>query len=251
MTKPTTYRKRAYSVVAGLAVAVVAGCTAPPAEGINDPRESQNREVHKFNVAVDKQVLRPVSHAYGDTVPRPVRTGVSNFAENLDMPRMIINNILQLRLANAVENSSRFLLNTTVGVGGIFDPADSIGLFAKDTDFGETLHVWGLPEGSYVELPLLGPSTSRDTVGKVVDVVLNPTRALPQEIRQADNIAGTADVANDRYTFTNVIDPVLYESADSYAQARLLYLENRRYKLARGAGEPEYQDLYEELYEDQ
>jgi len=226
---------------------VLSACAAPQAQGINDPYEAHNREVHEINKDIDRTVLRPVSRAYGNTVPAPVRGGLSRFSANLDLPGMVVNDLLQVRLADAITNSARFLFNSTVGLAGFFDPASDIGLYERETDFGETLHVWGVGEGAYVELPLLGPSTERDMVGKVVDVALNPTRLMfSDEFQAGETVAGIADVANERYEYSETIDSVLYESADSYAQGQLLYLQNRRFEL-RGDEKPTYSDPYEAL----
>ena len=126
-------------------------------------------------------LLKPASNAYGGGLPAPVRQGVGHFAGNLDLPRSVVNNVLQGRFPNAVHNTLRFVVNSTFGLAGLFDPATGIGLEARNTDFGETLHVWGVREGNYVELPFLGPSTERDTVGVGVDLFLNPlSYILPQ-----------------------------------------------------------------------
>ncbi len=241
---PTRIRK----IGAIVALTVLSACAAPQGQGINDPYEAHNREVHEINKDIDRTVLRPVSRGYGSTVPAPVRGGVSRFSANLDLPGMVVNDLLQFRAEDAIVNSARFLLNSTVGLAGLFDPASDIGLYERETDFGETLHVWGVGEGAYVELPFLGPSTERDMVGKVVDVALNPTRLLfSDELRAAGTVASVADVANERYEYSETIDSVLYESADSYAQGRLLYLQNRRFEL-QGEAKPTYSDPYEDPY---
>ena len=202
--------------------------------------------MYDFNVAVDRAVLRPAAVGYGTVVPGPVRDGISNAASNLDQPLYVVNNLLQLRLDDALRNSFRFLLNSTVGLGGLLDPASGIGLYAEDTDFGETLHVWGVPEGGYVVLPVLGPSTSRDTVGLIVDTVMNPTR-MAFDRPESDYVTGlnVSDALISREQIGDEIDRLYYDSADGYAQARLIYLQNRRYELRRG-GPADYLDPYSE-----
>ena len=237
---------------ATLTLLLQASCgPAPAPTGINDPNEAANREVHAANKALDRALVDPASTVYGKTVPGPLRQGVQNFADNLDAPGDVVNGILQGRPGPALANTARFVINTTVGIGGLFDPAKAMGIQRKKTDFGETLHVWGFPEGAYGELPLIGPSTSRDTVGRVVDVVLNPLRlALPA---REGNIATAASVASrlgDRFKFGTTVDSILYDSADSYAQSRLLYLQNRRFELGQAtggtSGEEGFLDPYEE-----
>ena len=230
-------RATRFAVLALLGVLTACGpATISPGDSVVDRDEAQNREVHRFNVGVDRYVLSPVADAYGNVVPNPVRTGVSNFSSNLNQPGYVLNNLLQLRIGDAAQNTMRFLLNSSVGIGGIFDPATAIGLDAARTDFGETLHVYGLPEGAYTELWFLGPSTSRHALGRVVDFAMNPTRVLidaPQSTYVGT--ADTLDILNQRYELDGVIDGVLYDSADSYAAARSLYLQQRRFQLSRGS----------------
>jgi phospholipid-binding lipoprotein MlaA len=231
-----------------LVVVVLAACTAPPPPAEpHDPDEAQNREVHAFNKAVDRALVNPAANSYGSIVPEPVRMGVGNFAGNLELPGEVVNSVLQGRIGPAAENTLRFAINSTIGIGGLFDPARAMGIDGRRTDFGETLHVWGAGEGAYVELPLLGPSTSRDAVGKVVDVALDPFRlVLPRAEANAVTVIGGFSTLGDRYRFGNTIDSVLYESADSYAQSRLLYLQNRRFELGQAAAEDDFLDPYED-----
>lgn len=234
-----------------LALATMAACgPAPTPSGFSDPAEPQNRDFHEFNVSVDKTLLRPLSSGVDSVVPAPVLEGISNFADNLDAPKSVVNNLLQLRLGKAVENTLRFAINTTIGLGGIFDPATAAGVMGDPTDFGETLHVWGMPEGNYAELPLVGPTTDRDTLGMAVDLALNPLRLiLPPEYSQLPLLARLGAQLGDRARYSETVDSVLYDSADSYAQTRLLYLQNRRYELGMMAAVDEFsEDPYEDPY---
>ncbi len=231
------------------ALALLSACSvAPEGTEINDPYESTNRKIHEGSVRIDRAVLRPVSMAYGGSVPEPVRRSVSNFASNLDAPGDVMNDVLQGNVEDAVHNLFRFVLNTTVGIGGLFDPAHSFGLDQRPSDFGETLHVWGTPEGAYQVLPVFGPSTERDTAGRVVDFVLNPIGELVPDLDLGVRVAaGAGSVADNRYRYATSIDSVLYDSADGYAQARTIYLQNRRFQL--GGGEADLpDDPYEDLY---
>jgi len=139
------------------------------------------------------------------------------------------------------------LVNTTVGLGGLFDPATEMGLpAATDADFGQTLHVWGASEGAYIELPVLGPSTQRDTFGTFVDFFTNPLSYVLESpesvIRRGSNVAGGL---TRRTRFSDTIDQILYDSADSYAQSRSIYLQGRRFELG-GTGGESYDDPYED-----
>ncbi len=235
---------------------VLSGCAAAQQPGgINDPFESTNRRVHEFNKALDLALIRPAATAYGTVVPEPVRKGLDNFASNLSQPRYILNDLLQLKLKDALHNSVRLVVNTTIGLGGIWDAASAAGVEPRETDFGETLHVWGVGEGVYLELPFVGPSTGRDAVGSVVDLVIDPMNyILPENRRYIPPALRLGAKLGSRYRFRSTIDSLLHESADSYLQGRLLYLENRRFKLRGGDSAPTTnegeQDLYDDLYQD-
>lgn len=220
------------------AAAFVSACgPAMVPSGVNDPNEAANREIHAFNRGVDKVLLRPTANTYSSVLPEPVEQGVANFASNLDAPGDVVNNILQARIGKAAENTLRFAINTTLGIGGLFDPATALGIAGDPTDFGETLHVWGVPEGAYAEVPFMGPTTDRDFVGVLVDVALNPVRlALPEPESYYATGAKVASRLSDRARYGDTVDSILYESADSYAQTRLLYLQNRRFELGQAAG---------------
>ena len=235
------------SLFVGLLLLAACGPAATPI-GIVDPNEAQNRVFHEANVAFDKAVLRPVATAYVNVLPDPVERGVANFADNLDVPGEVVNDILQFKLDHAFENTLRFAINTTVGIGGLFDPASALGVEGRKTDFGETLHVWGLPEGAYSELPLIGPSTDRDNLGILVDLVLNPIRLLiPSPESRIGTAAGIFAKIGDRGRYSATVDSILYDSADGYAQARLLYLQNRHFELGMSAtSEDSFEDPYAE-----
>lgn len=232
------------------AVLLLGACASPPgATGdIYDPLEPRNRKVHEFNRKVDRSLLRPVSQGYGRAVPRPIREIISNFASNLDQPRLVVNDLLQGRIEDAGHNTFRFLMNGLFGLGGLLDPATDMGLEKRDTDFGETLHVWGSGEGRYLELPFRGPSTERDAAGNAVDFVLNPLRYVgSSEFQLAGGVASAGSTVSDRFQFSDTIDSILYESADSYTQARLLYLQNRRFQLGVETSEDEAFDPFEDF----
>ncbi len=227
--------------------AVLGGCArASDPLTTNDPIEPFNRQVHAFNRSVDKAVLRPVSRSTKGGGEGAARIG--DFASNLGKPGDIVNNILQLRLIKATENTLRFGMNTVFGVGGLFDVATAAGMPLNDTDFGETLHIWGVGEGAYLELPFVGPSTERDLVGSLVDLAIDPLSRLPRRERLAATAAKVAATIGDRGRYSETVDSVLYDSADSYAQARLLYLQNRRYQLGQTADDAAFVDPYEDPY---
>lgn len=217
--------------------------------GVHDPLENVNRRVHEANKALDRAVLRPASQGYSVINP-DLRRGVSNFAENLAMPSVVANDVLQGHLGDALHNSARFLINSILGLG-LMDPATGAGLEARPSDFGQTLHSWGMTEGAYLEIPVLGPSTVRDATGTVVDLVLNPmAHILPADAQWLLPAGFVATTLNDRAEFGDTVDSVLYESADSYAQTRLFYLDSRRHYLGAEQGaEDELYGIYEEAFE--
>lgn len=213
-----------------------------------DPYENTNRAIHKFNLGVDKVLFRPASKGYVTVVPDPMVTSFNYFAENLSMPGQIVDSILQGNLKQAGNATARFLLNSTIGFAGLANPASDFGLPEVDTDFGETLHTWGFSEGPYVELPFYGPSTTRDAVGVIVNIFTNPIDFAPT--RPVDNLGVYAEIVHrmgDRGRYSDTVDSILYDSADSYAQARLLYLQNRRFELG-GRDNDANLDLYTDPY---
>jgi phospholipid-binding lipoprotein MlaA len=238
-------------LVAFLLMVLVSCGSAPINQSVNDPAESLNRNVHKINRGLDRVALRPASKVY-QVVPKPIRAGVSNFASNLKTPGMIINDLIQFKLKDASSNSARFIVNTTAGLGGLFDPASNLGLPERYSDFGETLHVWGVREGPYVELPLFGPSTLRNTIGRMVDFASNPVRLL-SETPEQQVYAGTQTLKaiDQRGRFSELVDSIMYDSEDSYAQARLLYLQQRREFLRKtdNKDNKEYIDPYNDVYD--
>lgn len=247
-TSPRAFRG-AYGPFLGALLMLVAACgpaQLPPGDTIADASEAQNRATHEMNLALDRALVSPAADAYGSAIPEPIRTGVNNFSSNLNQPSYVLNNLLQARLDDAMQNTLRFAINSTIGVGGVFDPATALGLPAEETDFGETLHIYGVPEGDYHVIPLIGPSTTRDTVGRVVDFAMNPLRQFV-DAPESDylTLASIAAGLGSRYDFGGTIDDVLYNSEDSYVQLRSLYLQSRRYEL-RGDDPDAYLDPYAE-----
>jgi len=168
MTKTPVAAVRWFGALAVLAL--VAGCATGPNRNPADPFEPLNRGVYRFNDAIDTAVLVPVATAYTKVLPAPVRTGVHNFFSNLTEVWSFANSLLQLRIQDSAETFMRFNVNTVMGLGGILDVASDLGIDRHQEDFGQTLGRWGVPSGPYVMLPLLGPSTVRDTAALPVDV---------------------------------------------------------------------------------
>ncbi|NUO77838.1 MAG: VacJ family lipoprotein [Lysobacter sp.] len=148
---------------------------------IYDPWQGYNRKMHRFNNAVDRIIAKPLARAYVRVVPRPVRLGVSNFFNNLGQPVSAVNALLQGKPKQAAQSLGRFALNSTVGIGGIFDPASDAKLPNRSEDFGQTLGIWGWKRSRYLELPLFGPRTVRDAFGAVGDAPLSPLRKVERD----------------------------------------------------------------------
>ena len=220
-------------VVSFLGACAGSNGTAITPEGINDPNEDRNRSVHEFNRSLDRAFIRPAGVGYSNFVPDGLEDGITNFALNLEEPKNMVNSLLQGNLRGAGLSLFSFVTNSTLGFAGIIDATRELGIPENETDFGETLFVWGVGEGNYVELPFLGPSTQRRTAGLVVDLFTNPLSAVFDSRSRFFYLtpAGFASGLSARGRFTDTIDSVLYESADSYAQARLIYLQNRRFRL--------------------
>lgn len=234
-----------------LAIGMAACGPRPPPQEINDPAERMNRMTHDLNKALDMAAVRPGSTAYGTIAPGPVRRGISNVADVLRLPGIVANDLLQANFEDATTNTLRLGVNLTLGIGGLFDFASAVGMPKKTNDFGQTLAVWGVGEGPYVELPLFGPSTLRDTVGLAVDLAFDPVYRAVRPAHQKWVIgAQVLSRMNDRYRYSDVIDAILYESEDSYAQERLLYLQNRRFTLGQtgeSGSDSDFIDPYEEI----
>lgn len=220
-----------------LILTTLTACSAPKGyvpgpDGINDPFEKQNRGVHAFNRVLDRNLVRPAGRGYSALVPDEIEDSVGLFADNLDRPARVVNATLQGDLRGAGLSTARFLINSVLGIGGLFDVASDFGIEPHRTDFGETLHVWGAGEGAYIELPFFGPSNQRDAIGLAVDLFSNPLRyTLDAPEENYGTVATIVSRIGDRGRFSDTIDSILYESADSYAQARLIYLQNRRFEL--------------------
>lgn len=242
---------RTLTVALAFCCLLVTGCASTPA-GRTDPRdpfERVNRAVFKFNDAIDRTVARPVARAYRKVTPDPVETGVSNFMDNITYPIVIVNDLLQGKFGAAARDTGRFLLNTTLGVGGVFDPATAVGLEENNEDFGQTLGVWGVPPGPYLMLPFLGPSTVRDGIGQIADEYSDPRNYIERDAIRYSILA--LRVVDTRARLLDA-DAALDRAFDRYAFVRNAYLQRREY-LVRDGDVPEESiedELLEELEEE-
>lgn len=213
-----------------------------------DPWETWNRKVHRFNNAVDRTIATPLARAYVKVVPRPVRLGVGNFFNNLGQPVSALNALLQGRPKQAGQSLGRFLLNATVGVGGLFDPASAANIPNRSEDFGQTLGVWGWRNSRYVELPLFGPRTLRDTFGLVGDAPLSPTRQVEDDGTRFF-LQGLQLV--DLRTQLFALDGMRAGAADEYALVRDAWLQRRNYQIQSDRRQQAEDELPDYLLDDE
>jgi phospholipid-binding lipoprotein MlaA len=225
------YARAALGIACFLSVS--ACVTLPPnhPRSPQDPWESWNRGVYKVNVKLDNAIAKPVARTYVRIVPKPIRTGVSNFFDNLDTPTVMINDALQGKFLAAGNDLGRFLFNSTIGLGGILDPATSAGMDKNNEDFGQTLGHWGVHPGPFVELPIFGPSDLRDAPGKVVDSYTNPRQYVKNNwVKYGLWLPSLVD--------TRVrllpLDETLKNVYDPYAFIRDAYLQRRAYLVSDG-----------------
>jgi phospholipid-binding lipoprotein MlaA len=222
----------------------------PPAElpASYDPWEKLNRKVHRFNNVVDRRIATPLAKAYVAVVPRPVRLGVGNFFNNLGQPVSAVNSLLQGKPKQAAQALGRFMVNSTIGVVGIFDPATRVHLPNHSEDFGQTLGVWGWERSRYVELPLFGPRTVRDVFGMVGDGPMAPLRGVEDDkIRVFLQGLQLVDVRTQLFA----VDSMREGATDEYALTRDAWMQRRRYQIFGDRQQKHDDSLPDYLHEDQ
>lgn len=231
---------RARCAALALAGALAGGC-ATTGNHPEDPLEGYNRAMFAFNEQVDRALLKPAAQAYETVVPSPLRTGVGNVFGNLGDPWIGINNLLQGKVADALSDMMRFVVNTTLGFVGILDIATEAGLPKHDEDFGQTLGAWGVASGPYFVLPVLGPRTLRDTATLAVDMMADPVAGLGH-IPTRNALTGLR-LVHVRATLLGTEKTLDEGTLDKYAYMRDFYLEQRRYKVFDGNPPRIYEDF--------
>ena len=222
----TKYPQGFFKWITAVAVLVlVQGCATGPGANPADPLEPFNRTIFSFNDKVDVAVVKPVASVYRELTPKLVRTGVTNFFGNIRDVWSVVNSALQAKPQQAFENLFRVTTNTVFGVAGIFDVASEMNIPRHSADFGQTLGYWGVPTGPYLVLPVLGPSSFRDTVGTVVDFNGNLlTRTSDVGFR---NTVSAVGIVNVRATLLDAGDLLEQAALDKYSFARDIYLQRR------------------------
>lgn len=227
---------RATAVVSVLLL--TAGCaSAPGRTQVDDRWEGLNRSVYKFNDTLDRAALKPVAKGYRAITPSWFRAGVGNFFANLAYPTTIVNEFLQGKTTLGVRDTGRFLLNTTLGIGGLFDVATPVGLQANDEDFGQTLAVWGVRSGPYLMLPLVGPSSLRDAPSRAFDYFTAPLSyaEIPWETEWG---LRALDIVHSRSELLP-LDATLQRTYDPYVFIRDAWIQQREFAIFDGNPPPE------------
>ena len=231
--------------VPAAAALLIPGCATKPSEGgpeaaayeeLNDGLEPANRVVFDVNDGIDEAVIEPTARGYRAAVPEFGREGVGNFLQNLRSPVILVNDILQGKGGRAHDTLIRFLVNSTFGVGGLIDVAAYEGLDGHDEDFGQTLAVWGVGEGPYFVIPLLGPSNARDAAGLIVDALFDPLTYVAPFVVSLSRRA--ADGVDQREEVLDALEEIKDTSIDYYATIRSLYRQRRDDEIRDGARLP-------------
>jgi phospholipid-binding lipoprotein MlaA len=237
---------RGYRRAAALALALwavfAAGCATTPA-GVShrDPIEPFNREVYSVNDALDKHVMKPIADTYMRITPKPVQNSIANFYDNVTYPNVMLNEFLQGKIKLGFSDVGRFVVNSTVGIAGLFDPATHMGLIYHNEDLGQTLAVWGVPQGAYLVLPLAGPDTVRNSPDLVVSTfanlifyIVNPYVSIPLAVLEVVDYRARASTA---------VSLVQQAALDPYVFVREGYLQRREYLIYDGHPPIHYEDF--------
>ena len=196
---------------------------------IYDPFEPVNRAIFSFNNAADRIVLEPIAKGY-KKIPSPIQSGINNFLSNLRTPLVVVNQLLQGQGENAIQSSGRFIINSTLGIFGLFDVGENIGFEEKKEDYGQTLATWGVGDGFYIVLPLFGPSNLRDTSGMVLTMLTDPINAYAANEGEAWLVPmrTAANAVDQRSQIIDEVNALRDNSVDYYAAVRSSYYQNRK-----------------------
>ncbi len=234
-----------YILLLGL---MLTGCAT--AQNDYDPLEPMNRKIDAFNTAVDEAVLRPVAKGYTKAVPQGGRSAITNFFNNLKEPNTIVNDVLQGKLGQGLADTTRFLINSTLGVAGLFDVAKHMGLERHQEDFGQTLAVWGVGQGAYIVYPFLGPNSVRNTPGTIMGYALDGATYFYMVMNPPAVIAATAlKYINDRANIEDFVKMRDEMALDAYVFVREGWRQSRLYSIYDGHP-PAPQSTEEDDFED-
>jgi phospholipid-binding lipoprotein MlaA len=235
-------------VLSALAMTLVLCCGLPSAQAQTelDPWEGYNRWMYNANDGLDRYIVRPVAKGYDAVMPEAGRKGVNNFFKNFYDFNGVLNALLQGRFEQALNNSFRVVANTTVGVFGLFDVASKAGIPRYETDFGHTLHIWGVPRGNYLVLPLLGPSTVRGAAGTAFDAFASPTgQLINDEVFWGLRLFNVIDLR------AGLLDAEAVITGDRYVFYRDVYLQNRAALESEGQVKDDFSEFDNDWDEDE
>lgn len=214
-----------------IVLTVLAGCSSTATTDSGDPHEAVNRKFYAFNDTLDKNILEPVAKTYVRVTPDPVRDSVTNFVDNVTYLNTIANQLLQGKLGRFFHDSGRFVVNSTLGIGGLFDPATSMGLNQNNEDLGQTFGVWGANEGAYLTLPLLGPSSYRDFTSPVMGIMLNPLTYLSAVVTVPVGVLAAVNTRANLLDASRIRDQA---ALDPYTFVREAWRQQREYEIYDG-----------------
>ena len=210
----------------------VTGCASnDAAKNGGDPYENMNRKFYTFNDTLDKHFVEPVAKRYAQYTPDPVRNGITNFFDNTGYLNTIANDLLQGKFTQTASDSGRFLVNSTIGIGGLFDPATSMGLKQHNEDLGQTFGKWGAKEGAYLMLPLMGPSSFRDIGSPVMDMFLNPLTYFASVVTIPAGVVSAVNTRANLLDATRIRDQA---ALDPYTFVREAWRQQREYDIYDG-----------------
>lgn len=250
--KQYAYKTPLTILAALVAASQLFGCAATPANP-DDPWEGWNRSIHSFNEDLDHYILKPIAKGYEYVTPEPVSEGITNFFSNIDDIGVILNDIFQLKLAQAGKDTGRFFLNTTLGLGGFFDVASEVDLPKNIEDFDQTLGYWGVPSGPYLVLPFIGPGSPRGVVGLIGDALMDPMNYAMfagAAISAASSAANAVEGVDKRAGLLSS-EKIMDEAAvDRYEFIKTAYFQRRNYLIKDGAvSADDHYDLFDEINE--
>ena len=226
----------------------ISACATHPHQEPQDPWQGVNRGIYTFNDALDRAILKPIAQGYDKVVPKSVDRGIDNIFSNIGDVVVLFNDILQLKIKQSASDTGRLLINSTVGLAGIFDVASPLGMPKHNEDFGQTLGHWGAPPGPYIVLPFIGPSTVRDSIGRLPDGAVNNVVLNAIGIDDLDErlIYSATSIVNTRQGLLGASDLLDNSGADPYTFLRESYLQRRVQLVNDGIAQEEPLDAEDE-----
>ncbi len=239
-------------LAAAALILATSACATTTGTDPQDPLEGYNRTVYGFNKAVDKVIYSPVASVYTTVVPKPPRDGISNIMRNLREPWVFVNDLLQFKFKRAGTTLGRLVINSTMGLGGIFKVSDSMGIAYHSEDLGQTLATWGVGDGPYFMIPFVGPSNGRDAVGFGAFVFADPTTIGIAKLNvKGLNLTRTGLDALDARVRAGATLKGIYEDENGYELLRSAYRQNRLFEIHDGNPPSEDGDLFDDLEDEE